>query len=102
MNDLVLKLNGWRPQALSLLRIMSGLVFLAHGTGKLLGFPAMERVPAMGSMSWFAGVIELVAGALIAVGFLTRPAAFLASGTMAFATRPGFCGCIRSSTFWPK
>ncbi len=85
MNDLILKLNGWRPQMLSVLRIMSGLIFLAHGSGKLLGFPAMERVPEAFTRSWFAGVIELVAGAMIAVGFLTRPAAFLASGTMAFA-----------------
>lgn len=85
MNDLILKLNGWRPYMLSVLRIMSGLIFLAHGTGKLLSFPTMERAPEAFGRSWFAGVIELVAGALITVGFLTRPAAFLASGTMAFA-----------------
>ena len=73
------------PSFLSLLRLVAGLIFLAHGTQKLLGFPATEKVTEAFTMSWYAGVIELVTGALIAVGFLTRPAAFLASGTMAFA-----------------
>ncbi|MEX2518586.1 MAG: DoxX family protein [Paracoccaceae bacterium] len=78
-------LNSWAPRALSALRIVSGLIFMAHGTQKLLGFPITESAPAAFSLSWTAGVIELVCGALIAVGFLTRPTAFLASGLMAFA-----------------
>ncbi|NKC32368.1 DoxX family protein [Falsiroseomonas selenitidurans] len=78
--------RSWGPQLLSLLRITAGLVFLAHGTQKLLGFPAGSGgAPEMLSLSWFAGVIELVAGSLITLGLFTRPAAFVASGTMAFA-----------------
>jgi putative oxidoreductase len=74
------------PLALSLLRIVTGLIFLAHGTQKLLGFPGGERanVP-FDNMGAYAGLIELVAGALIALGLFTRPAAFVASGTMAVA-----------------
>lgn len=78
-------LNPWAPQVLSVARIMAGLIFLAHGTQKILGFPASDKDPAMFSMSWNAGVIELVTGTLIALGLFTRPAAFIASGTMAFA-----------------
>tara|TARA_R110002051_G_scaffold112217_2_gene184959 strand:+ start:36235 stop:36639 length:405 start_codon:yes stop_codon:yes gene_type:complete len=79
------KLTPWAPTILSITRAVSGLIFMAHGTQKLLGFPAGGHAPATFSMSWTAGLIELICGALIAVGFLTRPAAFLASGLMAFA-----------------
>ena len=78
-------LNAWAPRFLSIMRVIAGLIFLAHGTQKLLSFPATERVTEMFTLSWYAGVIELICGALIAIGLLTRPAAFLASGTMAFA-----------------
>ena len=77
-----------RPHLLSVLRLMSGLLLLQHGTQKLLGFPAFaagRAAPEMFSLSWWAGAIELVGGALIVVGLFTRPAAFLASGTMAVA-----------------
>ena len=83
--NLEAKLAPWAPKLLSILRIVSGLIFLAHGTQKLLNFPATERVVEAFSLGWFAGVIEIVCGALLVVGFLSRPAAFLASGTMAFA-----------------
>ena len=76
----------WSPIVLSVLRIVAGLLFLEHGAQKLLDFPAGERPsPDAMTMSWFAGVIELVAGGLITVGLLTRAAAFIASGEMAFA-----------------
>ena len=82
------KLTPHSPAMLGVLRIMSGLLFLAHGTQKFLSFPAGER--AGGGLAFdgpgaYAGVIELVCGALIALGLFTRPAAFLASGTMAAA-----------------
>jgi putative oxidoreductase len=80
-NDLV----AWRPRILSILRAVAGLIFLLHGTQKLLGFPPTERVIAAFSLSWYAAIIELLCGALILVGLFTRPAAFLASGLMAFA-----------------
>ena len=76
------------PYALALLRIVSALIFLGHGTQKFLGFPAGPSAGsgwAFGNPGAFAGVIELVTGTLIAIGLFTRPAAFLASGTMAAA-----------------
>jgi len=79
------RLNRLAPLVLSVLRCVAGLIFLAHGTQKHIGFPATERVVEAFSLPWFAGVIEVVTGVLIAIGFMTRPAAFLASGTMAFA-----------------
>ena len=86
MNDT--RLSQWAPLALSLLRIVSGLIFLAHGTQKFLSFPAGERAGsgwALDNPGAFAGFVELGAGLLIALGLFTRPAAFLASGTMAVA-----------------
>lgn len=79
------RLSAYAPQALAVLRIITALLFLAHGTQKLLGFPASEFPTPAFSIFWFAGVIEIVTGVLIAIGFFTRPAAFLASGTMAVA-----------------
>lgn len=76
------------PYALALLRIVSGLIFLEHGTQKFLGFPAGDAAGsgwALNNPGAFAGIIELVAGLLITVGLFTRPAAFIASGTMAVA-----------------
>ncbi|WP_193173205.1 DoxX family protein [Nisaea nitritireducens] len=77
------KLTPWAPTILSITRAIAGLIFMAHGTQKILGFPVGGHTPAMFSMPWTAGVIELTCGALIAIGFLTRPAAFLSSGLMA-------------------
>ena len=76
----------WAPRALSILRIVAALVFLEHGTQKLLGFPAGENVgPDAMSLSWWAGVIELIGGFLLTLGLFTRLAAFVASGMTAFA-----------------
>ncbi len=79
------RLSAYAPQALAVLRIVAAFLFLLHGTQKLAGFPATEFMPPVGSIFWFAGVIEIVTGLLMLVGFFTRPAAFLASGTMAVA-----------------
>ncbi|QIK79176.1 DoxX family protein [Sphingomonas piscis] len=82
------RLTAWAPAMLGVLRIMSGLLFLEHGTQKFLSFPAGEYA-GMGltfsNPGAYAGVIELITGLLIAIGLFTRPAAFLASGTMAAA-----------------
>ncbi|MEX0921580.1 MAG: DoxX family protein [Rhodovibrionaceae bacterium] len=79
-------LAPWRPQLLSVLRIMAGLLFLQHGTTKHLGFPAsaMNDVATF-SMGGIAGLFELVGGALLVVGLFTRPVAFVLSGVMAAA-----------------
>jgi putative oxidoreductase len=79
-------LNRYAPYALAVLRIVTALLFIEHGTQKLFGFPAgqMGTVPLM-SLLGLAGIIELVGGVLILVGFLTRPAAFIASGMAAVA-----------------
>ena len=77
--------SRWAPQMLSVLRIMAALLFLAHGTQKLLGFPATEQMPAAFTFLWFAGVLEVVGGVLLALGLFTRPTAFVMSGMMAVA-----------------
>jgi putative oxidoreductase len=67
------------------LRIVAGFMFLFHGSQKLLGFPGGNPGPEAFSQMWVGGIIELVCGSLIALGLLTRAAAFLAAGTMAVA-----------------
>lgn len=67
------------------LRIIAGLSFATHGMQKLFGWFGAQMQPPPGSMLWFAGIIEVTCGLLIALGLFTRPAAFLAAGEMAFA-----------------
>lgn len=66
------------------LRIVSGAIFTFHGVQKIFGV-LTEYQPPLGSQLWLGGMIELVCGLLIVVGFQTRWAAFLSSGTMAVA-----------------
>lgn len=73
------------PTVLSLVRIVAALIFIEHGTSALFGFPSPMKTPALLSMYWWAGAIELVAGGLLVVGLFSRAAAFIASGEMAFA-----------------
>ncbi|ASW07675.1 DoxX family protein [Rhizobium sp. 11515TR] len=73
------------PHLLSLLRIVASLVLFSYGTQKVLHFPAAENVPAVGSLSWIAGLLELTLGFLALIGFKTRIASFILSGLMAFA-----------------
>ncbi len=77
----------WAPRLLSVLRIVAALLFLAHGTQKLLGFPAppASGQPALFSLIGLAGVLELAGSALLALGLFTRPVAFLLAGEMAVA-----------------
>ena len=67
------------------LRILTGALLAFHGAQKLFGLFAKKAGPELFSQMWFGGVIELVGGLFIALGLFTRPAAFLASGTMAVA-----------------
>ena len=76
----------WAPRGLSVLRIMSALLFIEHGTQKLLGFPASNRpAPELLSLGGVAGVLELFGGALLVFGLFTRPVALVLSGHMAVA-----------------
>ena len=76
----------WAPRLLSILRIVAALIFMAHGTQKLLGFPASPNPgPAAFSLPWIAGVLELAGGALLIRGLFVRPVAFVLSGLMAAA-----------------
>jgi putative oxidoreductase len=79
-------LRPYSAQLLSLLRIMSGLLVLQHGTTKYLNFPVGPMNNAsIQSMSGAAGLIELVGGVLLVIGLFTRPAAFILSGMTAVA-----------------
>jgi putative oxidoreductase len=72
---------------LSILRIFTGLALLQHGTGKILGFPAVANFAnvQLGSLAGAAGLIELIGGILFTIGLFTRPVAFLLSGFTAAA-----------------
>ncbi len=77
-------LQKYEPQVYALLRIVAGFLFLWHGSQKLFGFPAVGvSIPL--HIVVIAGTIEFFGGLLILLGFLTRWAAFIASGQMAYA-----------------
>jgi putative oxidoreductase len=73
------------PYVLSFVRIMTALLLLQHGLSKFFGFPMAMKAPALFSLYWFAGAIELVFGVLLLVGLFSRCAAFVLSGHLAFA-----------------
>jgi putative oxidoreductase len=80
-------LSRWAPQLLSILRIMTALLFFAHGSAKLFGFPQVEmlaNVPLM-SLGGIGGILEVVGGILLVIGLFSRLAAFILSGEMAIA-----------------
>jgi len=77
---------SWAPKLQAIFRIMVGLLFLEHGTGKIFGFPTLTGLDQMPhGLLLFTGFMELIGGALIVVGFMTRPVAFVLSGFMAAA-----------------
>lgn len=76
----------YAPQALSLVRIVTALLFLLHGTSKLINFPPFPMaLPEPGTLLWIAAVMELVGGLLLLAGLFSRPVAFILSGEMAVA-----------------
>ena len=89
------RLTTYSPTAVSLFRIVLGLLFTVHATQKLfawpLGLPAADgsftgpAVPVGTWPYWYAGIIELVVGLLLLAGLFTRIAAFIGSGEMAYA-----------------
>jgi putative oxidoreductase len=79
---------AWEPRMLSILRIMTGLLFLEHGTAKIFDFPHQPDHKAWVLMTLVPGIqglIEVIGGALITVGLFTRIVAFILAGNMAFA-----------------
>ena len=80
-------LASYTPRALALLRIVTGYLFLLHGSAKLLHIPHVAMFDGLQLMSLmgFAGVLELVGGILMVIGLFTRPTAFILSGEMAAA-----------------
>jgi putative oxidoreductase len=78
-------LSKYSPEIRGVLRIIVGLLFLEHGLMKIVGFPAPMGAGPLSPMLLAAGIIELVGGALIILGFFSRIAAFISSGEMAFA-----------------
>jgi len=75
----------YSPYLFAILRIVSGLLFAMHGSQKLFGWPGDKPLVEIASMMGFAGIVELVGGLLIAIGFLTSFAAILASIQMLVA-----------------
>ena len=84
----MINLTRFSEPLLSILRIVTGLLFFAHGSAKLLQFPSTQHfadgVPLF-SFTGFTGTLEFVGGALIVIGLFTRIAAFILSGMMAVA-----------------
>jgi putative oxidoreductase len=80
-------LDAWSPRVLSILRIVTGLLFMEHGLMKLFHFPAAQAgaPDPLPAMLVAAGWIEVVGGGLIALGLFTRAAAFICAGEMAAA-----------------
>ena len=78
-------LNRYVDPIYCILRLIIGLMFACHGGQKILGFPPGGQGAPTDALSWVGAIIELVGGFLIAFGFLTRVAAFIASGEMAVA-----------------
>ena len=84
--NLEARLNSNWPIALTVFRVVFGLLFLCQGLTKLIGWPDAAHKAAVGEWPYyFAGWIELVTSVLIIAGLFTRPAAFIACGEMAFA-----------------
>lgn len=90
---------SWTPRLLSVLRIITGFLLIAHGAQKLFGFLAPPGMPSMPlfSLMGFAGILEFFGGLLFLLGLFTRPVAFILSGLMAVA----YFTAHAPGGFWP-
>ncbi len=91
--------SRWSQGLLSILRIITGFLFVQHGAAKLFGFlaPPNAPLPQLFSFMGFAGVLEFFGGLAILLGLFTRPVAFILSGQMAVA----YFMAHAPSGFWP-
>ncbi|MBA3767438.1 MAG: DoxX family protein [Acidobacteria bacterium] len=89
----------WAPRLLSILRIITGFLFMVHGAQKLFGFPAPMPggTPPLMSLIGVGGILEFFGGLLILLGLFTRPVAFILSGMMAVA----YFMAHAPGGFWP-
>jgi len=90
-------LSKWQPTALSLMRFITGLLLFQFGVAKIFKFPVLPYFANIPPLIYAAGLIELILGALLMVGLLTRPVAFILAGEMAVAYFIGHAG----RGFWP-
>src|SRR5215207_9396795 len=99
MADLNSFYASWTPRLLSVLRIIAGFLFIAHGAQKLFGFlaPPGAPTPPLFSLIGVGGVLEFFGGLLFLVGLFTRPVAFILSGMMAVA----YFMAHAPGGFWP-
>jgi len=99
MADLNSFYANWTPRLLSVLRIISAFLLIAHGAQKLFGFLAPPGMPSFAPLSqmWIGGVLEFFGGLLLLLGLFTRPVAFILSGMMAVA----YFQMHASGGFWP-
>jgi putative oxidoreductase len=99
--NIVARWRSWSPYLLSVLRIVAAFLFIQFGTAKWFAFPAAIMpgggTATIGSLAWFASVLETFGGAFLLLGLFTRPVAFLLSGEMAFAYFIGHA----PQGFWP-
>ena len=79
------RLTAHSASALGVFRILTGLMFTMHGTVKLFGWPTGSPAALAARPMWWAGVLEVILGVLVAIGWHARAAAFVASGMMAVA-----------------
>ncbi len=98
---IVTKWKSWTPQLLSVLRIVTAFLFFQFGSAKWFAFPGAIMpgggTAPMGSLAWFASVIEVFGGGLLFLGLFSRPVALLLAGEMAIAYFYGHAG----NGFWP-
>jgi putative oxidoreductase len=95
------QLAPFADRAYAALRVMSGFMLMFHGLQKIFGLWSPRPSPSVGSQLWIGGLLELVGGTLIMIGFQTRLAAFVCSGMMAVAYFQYHWKFQFSSAFFP-
>lgn len=98
MSDFSMIRLEWSPRLLSVLRMVTAILFMQHGLQKLFGFPGNQAAsPEILSLIGISGILEFFGGFLLLIGLFTRPVAFLLSGEMAVA----YFMVHASQSYWP-